>query len=78
MTRYYFHIRSEDVFEDDIEGMELPSQEAAHSEAVAGAREIVAERVRRGETIGDDAFEVTTDQRDVIFSLSLRSVLKLV
>ena len=77
MARYYFHIRNEGVFEEDQEGTELASNDAAQLEAIAGAREVIAERVKRGETIGTDTFEVVNERGELICSLPIRSVLKM-
>ncbi|CUX72221.1 hypothetical protein [Agrobacterium sp. NCPPB 925] len=77
MARYYFQIRNNGLLEEDQEGTELASDDAAQLEAIAGAREVVADRVKRGETIGTDAFEVVNERGELIHTLPLRSVLKL-
>ncbi|WP_376774830.1 DUF6894 family protein [Rhizobium laguerreae] len=46
LPKYFFHIRRNDVFEEDPEGIDLASPELAFEEATAAAREIVAERIR--------------------------------
>ncbi|WP_409566761.1 DUF6894 family protein [Rhizobium leguminosarum] len=57
LPKYFFHIRRKDVFEEDLEGVDLASPEQASEEAIAAAREIVAERIRRGESADGDTFE---------------------
>ena len=77
MARYYFHIRNDGMFEEDQEGTELASDDAAQLEAIAGAREVIADRVKQGAAIGFDAFEVVNERGELILTLPLRSVLKL-
>ncbi|WP_420796143.1 DUF6894 family protein [Endobacterium cereale] len=77
MTRYYFHTRTLDVLEVDLEGTELASDDQAMNEAIAGACEIVADRVKRWQPVGHDIFEVMDDRGSIVFSLPFRSVLKL-
>ncbi len=51
MPRFFFHARDGDQRIDDPEGTDLPDLDAARAEAVVGAREIAAERIKRGETL---------------------------
>ncbi|MGX9988818.1 DUF6894 family protein [Rhizobium sp. Z1P35] len=45
--KYFFHVRRNDVFDEDLEGIDLASPEQAREEATAAAREMVAEQSRR-------------------------------
>lgn len=47
MPRYYFHLHN-DLEALDEEGREFPDLEAARAEAIRGARDLLAEDVRRG------------------------------
>ncbi|WP_376776766.1 DUF6894 family protein [Rhizobium laguerreae] len=48
MPKYFFHVRRNDVFEEDVEGIDLATPDQAREEAIAAAREIVAERICAG------------------------------
>ena len=45
MTRYFFSIVEGDEIMDDEEGTELPNLEAARTEALESAREVIADDV---------------------------------
>ncbi len=75
--RYFFHVRKPHSFEEDPEGVELPSNTAALEEAVLAAREVLANRVRAGDVVDGDEYEVRNEAGEVIHVIPLRSVLKL-
>ncbi len=77
MTRFYFDVRRNGRLEEDKEGEELPSKEAAIEEAMAAARELVAEKVRTGDVVDGDAFEIRDEHGEVVHILPFRSVLRL-
>jgi len=52
MSRNYVHIRDGNNLIRDEEGIELPSLEAAHTEAILVTREAVRLATLRGERIG--------------------------
>jgi hypothetical protein len=47
MGRYFFHLFN-DIDAPDLEGRDLPNDAAAHAVAIAEAREMIAESVRKG------------------------------
>ncbi|MGE3831231.1 MAG: hypothetical protein AB7F76_09595 [Parvibaculaceae bacterium] len=61
MARFYFNIRHSEGLIEDTEGQELRSLEEAHAEAVASARELIAEAVLLGEQIDHRAFEISDE-----------------
>ena len=75
MPRYFFHIRENDSFDEDIEGLDLPSVDDAHTEALKAAREMVAELVRHGEPIDGMTFEVVDETGSLVHRLPFRSVI---
>lgn len=77
MPRYYFHVRHDGGVEEDLEGAEFPTLEAAHVEAILAAREIIAEKVLAGDVIDGHKFEITTDNGDVVLEVPFKSVLRL-
>jgi hypothetical protein len=83
MQRYYFHIRTGAELEQDREGAEFPSVDAARREAIQAAREILAERLLAGEAIDGEAidgeaFEITTREGAVIEVMPFKSVIRMI
>jgi hypothetical protein len=76
MPRYFFHIRSEDTFVEDLEGLELTGEKEAHAEATEAARELLSERVRKGEVIDGHEFDVHDEEGTKLFTLPFRDVLR--
>jgi hypothetical protein len=77
MPRFYFHIVSEMDFLEDAEGVELVGEAEARDEAIDAAREILAERVRKGDVIDGHVFDVRDDTGTKVFTLPFRDVLRL-
>ena len=77
MARFFFHIRSHEEFVRDEEGVEMPNARAALLEAEDAAREILSEKVRKGEVIDGNEFEVHDELGTRLFTLPLRDVLRL-
>jgi hypothetical protein len=77
MPRYYFHIRREGKLMRDNEGAELPGVKAAFHEAQVAAREILAEKILRGEVIDGDEFEIEDELGKKLFDIPFKSVLRL-
>ena len=77
MPRYFFHIKSDDDFVEDPEGVELTGDVEARQEAIDAAREILAERVLKGDVIDGHVFEVCDAKGTKLFSLPFRDVLNL-
>jgi|AraplaMF_Col_mLB_1032019.scaffolds.fasta_scaffold00172_69 hypothetical protein len=75
--RYFFHIRSDEEYDTDVEGIELPSLEAAINEATLSAREIVAERVLRDQRIDHMRFEIADGQEQILEVVYFRDVVKM-
>jgi hypothetical protein len=74
MPRYFFNYRANGVLERDTEGSDLPTAEAAIREAELGAREVASQKVRAGEAIRSECFELTNADGVVIKAIPLRSV----
>jgi hypothetical protein len=73
--RYYFHVREGAAFTEDIEGVELASNEEALEEAREAARQMVAEMVRNQEAIDGKTFEVTDGDGNLLMSIPFVSVI---
>lgn len=72
MPRYFFHIRRHDALVEDAEGVELPSNTAALEEAIGAARELLAGKVRSGDFVDGDRFEVRDEHGQVVHTLPFR------
>ncbi|EUB98040.1 hypothetical protein PMI07_006354 [Rhizobium sp. CF080] len=77
MPRYYFHVRKDGILEKDPDGTELATPGIAYEEAIKAAREIISEKVLKGDIIGDHQFEITTDDGTVAKVVPFRSSLNL-
>ena len=75
--KFYFHVRDIDGYEDDLEGIELPSLSIALDEARQAAREMVAELVLQHEKVDGRMFEITNDEGDVVGTVAFRDVIGL-
>lgn len=74
MPRYLFNYRANRVLEKDPEGSDLPNDDSALREAELGAREVASQKVRSGEPIRSECFELTGADGVVIKIVPLRSV----
>ena len=77
MPLYYLHIRDGEQLIRDEEGVELPSVMSAKSEAEQAARELLAEKVRAGDIIDGQEFEIYDAWGNRMLNVPFRSVLKL-
>lgn len=76
-TKVFFHVRNRTTREQDPEGEHLASIDDARREAVQAAREILADRVNRGDPIDDRSFEITAEDGTVVLTIPFRSFLRL-
>jgi hypothetical protein len=77
MPRYYLHIRDEGRLVEDPDGSDLPDLEAARAEALEGARNILAAKVKAGKLIDDQRFEITDETGSVLAVMPLKDALRL-
>jgi hypothetical protein len=77
MPRYYFHVRKDGVLEEDLEGVEFPTLNHAHIEAIQAAREILAEKVLADDVIDGQRFEITAEDGTLLLDVPFRSALRL-
>ena len=76
MPLFFLHIRQGDDLVKDLEGQEFPDLESARQDATAGAREILAERVRAGEGVDGDRIDVCDESGTVLATVPFPSLLK--
>ena len=71
MPRYFFNVY-DDVVAIDHEGVELPNMEAARLSALQGARELIAEQVKRGYIVPSHWIDVVDESGNTLLTLSFR------
>ncbi|KEQ04761.1 DUF6894 family protein [Pseudorhizobium pelagicum] len=76
MPYFYFHLRRDERVDHDLEGAEFPSIALARQEAMMAAREIMAERLVKGEPLDADVFQIADADGAVLEEVSFESVLK--
>ena len=67
MARYYFHIKDGATLIKDQEGSELATPEAARRQALVSARELWADAIRSGKSLGADAVVIADEDGVLIF-----------
>lgn len=77
MPKYYFHIRSGFELIEDPEGIELPSVLIAKREAEDAAREILSEKVKTGDVVDGQEFEIHDAWGNRLLKVPFKSVLRL-
>lgn len=76
MPRYFLNIRDGSEFIQDHEGSVLPDIEAACREAIAAARDILAAKLRAGEVVNGQIFEITDEAGLVRVRLPMRDAIR--
>ncbi len=69
MPRYFLHVREAGDLVEDPDGVDFPDVAAARMEAVAAAREIMAEHIRKGLDVSSWSFEVVDEDGRLIMSV---------
>ncbi len=71
MPRYFFHLY-DDVIALDEEGVALPNAAAARLNALIGARDVIAEQVKRGYFVLSHWIDVVDQQGEPVLTLTFR------
>jgi hypothetical protein len=77
MGRYFFHLFN-DLDVPDLEGRELPDDAAARAAAIAEAREMVAESVRKGSLNLSHRIEVENRFRQPVLTVRYGDAVKVI
>ena len=77
MPRYFLHLREGDKLLEDPEGCVLPDLAAAHREALAEARDLLATYVRAGRLLDGQQFDITDENGQVLMEVLLTDALNL-
>ena len=75
MGRFYFHLRTDGQLMPDEEGVDLPDLSAAQREAIAAARELLAEAIKDGKPNVPEAFVIADEEGREIDTVLLAAVL---
>jgi hypothetical protein len=76
MSRYYFHLRLlDDEVIADQEGLDLPDTATARQEALAAARQILADSIKFGRENIPDAFIVADSEGHELDTIPLAAAL---
>ena len=75
MPTFFFHLRDGGELIEDPDGSDLPDLDAARAEAIAGAREAVAEGVRAGKPVLGRSVEIADGAGRVLATVTARDVL---
>jgi hypothetical protein len=76
MERYFLHLKKASVgILEDEEGSELPNIQAAHDEALSGARDILADAIRAGSDLRTEAVIIADDRGHELDRVPLMDVL---
>ena len=78
MPRFYMHISNGNGFAEDDEGVELADVDAAREEALAGARDLMAKDLRKGEINLSSFIEVEDEAHRLLFTLHFSDAVKLI
>lgn len=77
MPRFYLHIRDGGRLIADPDGSDLPDLDAARAEALASAREILAEKVKVGGVLNGQRIEITDAAGAVLATVPFRDAMRL-
>ena len=76
MPRFYFNIRDGDALIEDPDGSDLRDLDVARAEALAAAREILANRLRSNQILDGQRIEITDATGEVLATVSLKDVIR--
>ena len=76
MPVYYFNMRDDRGYVADVEGIDLADIAAVEAEALAGAVDIIAERLKNALKMhSETVFEVTDQSGRIVVTVNFRDIL---
>ncbi|MFC0193648.1 DUF6894 family protein [Aureimonas pseudogalii] len=75
--RYFLHIWTGKTRIEDLEGAEYPDLAAARREAVRGVRDLLAERLKRGDVLDGQSIEICDENDRLVDTILFRDELRL-
>ncbi len=76
MAHYYLHIRNGVEFTEDPEGADFPDLEAARTEAVGAARELMSEAILKGLLLLSHNVDIADEAGRVVLSVPFREAVR--
>lgn len=76
MPKFYFHIVSGDTVIEDPDGSELANLDVARAEALQSARHLLADKVRNGEVVDGQRFEIRNSTGDLLATVAFRDAIR--
>ena len=73
---YFMHISDGSGFVEDEEGCELPDNDAARSQAIMAARDVMASDLRDGHLDLTSFIEVEDEAHNLLFTITFAEVVK--
>lgn len=77
IPHFFLHIRDGDELIKSLDGSDLPDLDAACAEALAGARDVLAERLRAGEALDGQKIEITDKTGKLLAVVPLKDAIRL-
>ena len=77
MAMFYFHIMDGGLVDEDCDGFDFLTAEAASQEAVRAAREMALELIGKNEPLGNKAFVVENADHSLLVTVPFTSVISI-
>lgn len=75
--RFYLHIRDGELLIEDPDGSEFDSLDEARREALASARDLLADRLRADKFLDGQKFEICNEAGELLDVVAFKEVLRL-
>jgi hypothetical protein len=75
--RFFFHVRSDELDDPDLDGIDLPSLDVAVREAKITAHEIAMEMLLGNERVGGMRFEIADGTGRILATVGFSDALRL-
>jgi hypothetical protein len=76
VPRFYFHIVDGETTIMDPDGSELPDLAAARDEALQSARHLLADKIRAGEVLDGQKFEIRDGEGRLLATVPFRDAIR--
>ncbi len=77
MPRFFFHVCNGNGFTEDEEGRDLPDLDSARSEAIKGARSIMADELQRGHLDLSSFIEIEDEAHNWLLTLTFHDAVRI-
>jgi hypothetical protein len=72
MPRFHFYVRDRDTLVEGHQGAVFPDLEAAPRDTAVASRQIVAERLKAGQPLGQLQFEICDEAGQLVATVPIR------